>query len=227
MSIVPKLCEYLLILRPHCVVTSTPATTVTPATKSFTSTAIVTSTLTSNVPQVTDTATVVVFQTAISTTTLPTQTLTAFTSSIVYSTTTLQGTFTVASPAGFTPVLNTLPGSAARKKRSAHGGSLLAAVAARGSRKAVCPQLPGKGKPLPHSYPDFVKCVGIVEVVTYKTTTKTAKITTTVKAPTPSTTLTTTATLVVTSALNTPDASTTVTATSTVEILATSAPITT
>ncbi|KAK5988499.1 hypothetical protein PT974_09982 [Cladobotryum mycophilum] len=213
-------------------VTKTPCKTITPPAVTKTKTITKTITTESDVPKKTDTYTDTDTVTKTITNNVPTFTVTITGDPVtISSTSTAPGATTVPAPSGFQPVLDTLPGSAAKKKRSANnarspmGSSLqVAARALANSHQPLCP--PANKKP-PPSYPAAVTCYGVVEKFADRTITQTAHKTTTVTAPTPTKTITKTKTITVTNVVTTPHASKTVTVTETDTDTITNAPTTT
>jgi hypothetical protein len=139
----------------------TPGTTVTPAVQTYTSTITSFTTLYTTLPQQTDIFQTIVTEQTTTTSQLPLVTSTT-SSTVTLTFSTILGTTTVPTPAGFTGVLGTLPGSVAKRQLSRN----------RRAPRVQCPSIPKKGTKPPTSYPDAVTCVGVVETIVYKTVTK-------------------------------------------------------
>lgn len=160
------------------ITTSTPSVTTTPApstvTVSITDTTFVTTTLPADIYTFTTTSTEV--QTEINTENTITTTTTTTTSTVFTTSTT-----TIAASAGFIPVESSIPGSL---KRSANIPK--PALRERQTKpKYIFTSQKGKLVCSPAIYPQSVKCIGIVAIITTKILTRTATSTATTTAATP------------------------------------------
>jgi hypothetical protein len=188
------------------ITTSTPSVTTTPATSTVTVSTTDTAFFTTTLPAETDT---------ITTTSTEVQTLIITENTITTTTTTTTSTFfttsttTIAASAGFIPVESSIPGSL---KRSANIPK--PALGGRQTKpKYIFTSQNGKVVCSPTIYPQSVKCVGIVAIITTQTRTRTATTTATITAATPVFTSTASFSTIITVTITPDQASTTTTVT--------------